>query len=96
MSTSCQSNREYSAQVYTITNELLPKTLFHVVSGFKMSNLQYQLTNLREVSKLSTAGNNFFGLLQYPSVDDHDVGELCGKPKLNLHSTVKLQAKALW
>ncbi|KAF3834809.1 hypothetical protein F7725_027367 [Dissostichus mawsoni] len=32
----------------------------------------------------------------YPSVDDHDVGELCSEPKLDLHSAVKLQTTALW
>lgn len=53
-------------------------------------------TNLREVSKLGTTGRNLFGLLQYTSVDDHDVGEFCCEAELDLHPAVELQTKALW
>ena len=53
-----------------------------------------QWTYLREVNELSRAGNYFCRFIEYPRVDDHDVGKLCCKPKLNLHPTIKLQATA--
>ncbi|KAG7230798.1 hypothetical protein INR49_019612 [Caranx melampygus] len=52
--------------------------------------LQINDSQLRQFANFRALRN-----LHYPSVDDHDVGELCSKAKLNCHATVKLQVKAL-
>lgn len=78
-----------TVQGFTEGSKSEPMCLLHMLHNGS-------ITNLRKVSELSVAGDDVPWLLQNSSVDDHDVGELCCKPKLNCHATVKLQEQALW
>lgn len=48
---------------------------------------------LCEVRELSRARHDVFWSLQYPSVDEHDVGELGGEAQLYLHAAFELKTQ---
>lgn len=49
-----------------------------------------------EVCDVGCASCDFRGLLNYPRIDYHDIGELGCKPQLNLNTTLEFKGHTFW